>query len=235
MQDHFAAQAIFLEEKSKSLQEASQTRKSVIQTCNTDGSIPWKDIITLIEAYKMTQQLEKTWAGKVLTSDELTQYAKFESSLKTRLSEKDKKSFEQAWANLVEKMRYHLSTDPSSLIRQAIAKESMDMINGLYGAEHANLKVSIWEKGFKKGKMDGEHALSPDIVAWLDKATHAYYQARIYTLLATIEQPDSQSAWMALMQELFGGAVDLEHIAIDQALADPKVSATAKTWLRTLL
>jgi hypothetical protein len=32
-------------------------------------------IIKLIEVYRMTQQLEKTWAGKVLSQEELKQYA----------------------------------------------------------------------------------------------------------------------------------------------------------------
>ena len=67
-------QAKFLKEKAKTLLEASQTLESAIAECSDDKSIEWKTIIKLIEVYKMTQQLEQSWAGKVLTAEELKQY-----------------------------------------------------------------------------------------------------------------------------------------------------------------
>ena len=155
---HFSVQVQFLEEKAKALLDASQALKSVISECRHDESIPWKTIIKVIEVYRMTQQLEKTWAGKVLDPEEIKQYANFETGLKTRFTAHEKKSFEENWADLVEQIRSHLDRDPKSEFGIMIAKQAMDMINDLYGREHANLKHSIWEKGFKKGQMD----LPPD-------------------------------------------------------------------------
>jgi hypothetical protein len=58
------------------------------------------------------------------------------------------------------------------------AKKCMDMVNGLYGKENANLKHVIWNRGFKSGHMDREYFTSPKVVAWLDKAIDAYYRGR---------------------------------------------------------
>ena|ERR1700722_1569426 len=61
--DHFADQSQCLEAKAKTLLEASHTLNKVINDCSHDKYIPWETIIKLIEVYRMTQQLEKTWAG----------------------------------------------------------------------------------------------------------------------------------------------------------------------------
>lgn len=60
--EHFKAQSMFLEEKAKSLVKASQALKSIIAGSSPDKSIPWKNIIKLIEVYNMTQEPDKTWA-----------------------------------------------------------------------------------------------------------------------------------------------------------------------------
>lgn len=76
--EHFSVQAQCLEEKAKTLLEASLTLKQVISDSSQDKSVPWETIIKLIEVYRMTQELEKTWAGKIFNSQELKQYANFE-------------------------------------------------------------------------------------------------------------------------------------------------------------
>ena len=83
--EHFSVQVQFLEEKAKKYATASQALKSIVADVKDDKSIPWETIIQLIKVYRMTEELEKTWAGKVFTPDELKQYAKFESDLKARV------------------------------------------------------------------------------------------------------------------------------------------------------
>ena len=101
MIDHFSAQSRFLEEKAKTLFEASQALKNIISESSHGKSIPWETIIKLIEVYRLTQQLEKTWVGKVLTPQELKEYANFEQELKNRFTESEQKMFEQSWAALI--------------------------------------------------------------------------------------------------------------------------------------
>jgi DNA-binding transcriptional MerR regulator len=91
--DHFLKQAECLEEQAKNLMEASQALKRITAEKSSNKSIPWKTILELIEVYKMTQTLEKTWAGKVFDSQELKDYASFEASLKERFTLEDKKDF----------------------------------------------------------------------------------------------------------------------------------------------
>ena len=87
----------------------------------------------------MTQQLEKTWAGKVLRTDELKEYATFEQGLKTRFTLTEKSAFEQNWANLVNKIKNNLDKDPMSDFGISIGNKCMKLINGLYGKKHAGL------------------------------------------------------------------------------------------------
>ena len=87
--DNFAVQAKLLDEKANTLAEASETLKKLMSNCDRNKSIPWETIIQSIEVYRMTQQLEKSWAGKILSPEELKEYAHFEQELKSRFSEKE--------------------------------------------------------------------------------------------------------------------------------------------------
>lgn len=49
----------------------------------------------------------------------------------------------------------------------------MDWVNNLYGKKFVNLRNAIWEKGFQSGKVEDEYKLTPEIVAWMDKAISA--------------------------------------------------------------
>jgi DNA-binding transcriptional MerR regulator len=86
--EHFSIQSQLLEKKASTLFEASETLKKIISDCNNNKSIPWETIIKLIEVYRMTQQLEKTWAGKALNQEELKQYVNFEQAIKTKFTDK---------------------------------------------------------------------------------------------------------------------------------------------------
>src|SRR5579872_7295330 len=111
MLDQFSVQSRFLEEKAKTMFEASNTLKSILSDCSRDQSIPWESIIKLIEVYRMTQQLEKTWAGKVLNQEELKQYVDFEQGLKNRFTASEQKICEQSWNDIVQEVSASLKTD----------------------------------------------------------------------------------------------------------------------------
>ena len=80
--ENFAMQSKFLQEKANALQEASGILKRITEDCSHKKSIPWENIIQLIEVYQMTQQLEHAWVKEIFTSDELKQYAEFEKEMK---------------------------------------------------------------------------------------------------------------------------------------------------------
>lgn len=232
--DHFVVQSKFLEEKANSLLKASKALKSIIQDCERDKLLPWQKVINLIEVYKMTQQLENTWAGKVLTPEQLTEYAEFEANLKIRFSDNDRISFDKSWSNLISQITQNLNQDPRSEIGTRLAKECMDIINGLYGTKHAELRHNIWHQGYKNGQMDGKHSLKPEIVSWLDIAMDTYYRSQIYAILdqASTNAENLAPKWNSLMEEMFGTSDALKQSVIDAAMTDHRVNVTARKWLQ---
>lgn len=236
--EHFSAQAEFLEEKAKTYSTASQALKSIISDVKDDKSIPWETIINLIEVYRMTQELEKTWAGKVLNQEELKQYANFEAGLNARFTPEDRKNFTHEWLTLIDQVRANIEVDPKSDFAISIAKKIMDHVCGMYGKEHANLRIAIWEKGFRKGKMEDHRALEPEVVEWLDKAIGNYYYGRIYNLLDQLElnaSPEVQQSWNDLINEMFGDSEELKQAFYAEIAAQDELGENAKKWIRQFI
>lgn len=234
---HLRAQAEFLEQKAKKLAEASQTLQGILSKLNTDESIPWETIIKLIEVYHMTQALENSWAGKILNETELKQYAQFEQEKHEKFNKnpKAKSDFLNQKSRLLNLTKESLHTDPKSDISLDIAKQWMDMINGMYGPQNANLKQIVWEKGFKQGKIDDEKAIPQEIIVWLDIAIDTYYRKRMITILSPIKHVRDESpvkAWKDLMEEMCGHSIEMKKSIYEAIFADASTSNIAKDWLR---
>ena len=235
--DHFSAQTQFLEDKAKTLLDASDALKAILSDCERQKSIPWESIIKLIEVYRMTRQLEKTWAGKVLSTNELKEFAHFEQELPKRFNESEEKKRVQEWDNLVSEIEANLNKDPAGEFGIKFGKRCMDWVNNLYGKKYIRLRNAIWEKGFKAGHAADEHGLSPAGVEWLDKAMDAYYRGRIYKILNQVGSHPSNDvlkSWEDLMTEMCGDEPDFKSDLIKAALADGKISQAAKDWLKEI-
>lgn len=234
--DHFTIQSQFLEEKAKTLLDASQTLKKIIAECSHHQSITWRTLINLIEVYQMSQALENKWVSKVLNPDELKAYIRFEQDLKTKFTQDGKDAWEKGWCDIVNQVNANVATDPASAAGMQIGKSCMAWVNKLYGKEHVLLRNAIWEKGFKSGHADvSEHGLSPEAVAWLDRAMDAYYHRQIYSILNNVEQQPQDvilRAWHDLLTEMYGDEEAPKNELIQKALQDEKVSAAAKAWLK---
>jgi hypothetical protein len=229
--DHFSMQAQFLEEKARALLEASQALKSILSKCSDAQLIPWEKIIELIDVYKMTQKLEKTWAGKVFSPEQLKDYAAFEQSLK-QYSQDEKDAYEQAWAKLVSEIEANLDKDPTSVLGIDMGRRCMEMVNRLYGKEWVHLRKAIWEKGFKQGQMDAEHSLSPEVVQWLGKSIGAYYGKRIQEILNLENETAFTNLWQELMEDVHGYEEEPKQVLYQSLLHDNTVNSNAKEWLK---
>jgi DNA-binding transcriptional MerR regulator len=235
---HFSVQAEFLERKAHMLLDASTTLKQIVLDVTDNKSIPWETIIKLIEVYRMTQQLEHSWLKEIFTSDELKQYAAFESELKANATPEQKATFEKNWANLVNEMKSNLETDPASAIGIAIGKKCMDWVNGVYGKKYAHLRTKKFEKGFAEGKGLEEAGLTPEIVAWMDKAMDSYWKDRIYDILNKVGSGISDEAifklWNDVLDDIYGEDNARKKEIYDIVLNDANISEKAKEWLKTL-
>ncbi|MBS0289817.1 MAG: MerR family transcriptional regulator [Proteobacteria bacterium] len=236
--EHFSVQAKLLEQKAKTLLDASNTLKSIISDVVDDKSIPWVTIIKLIEVYRMIQQLEHSWVKEIFTPEELKQYATFETELKTNSTKEQKEAFEKNWANLVDEMKRNLEKEPTSPIGIALGKKCMDWLNQVYGKKYAHLRTKKFEKGFAQGKGLDEVGLTPEIVSWMDKAIDAYWRDRIYSILNQVGSGVSDETifklWKETLDDMYGIDNSRKKEIYDLALADEKVSFKAKEWLQSL-
>lgn len=235
--EHFSVQAKLLEQKANMLLEASNTLKGIISDVSDDKSIPWETIIKLIEVYRMTQQLEKTWAGKVLTQAELAQYVSFEQSLKDRFSANEQKICEQDWDDIVQQVNAHLKADPASDMSIALGKRCMDWVNNLYGKEFAGLRNAIWNKGFKGGHVGSEHNLSSEMIDWLDQAINAFFKEQVYSILNQVGSQSHKAIlnqWEAMLSYFSGNEQNLRNEVFEYVMQDNNISKEAKNWLESL-
>jgi DNA-binding transcriptional MerR regulator len=232
--DNFAVQARLLDEKAKTLAEASLTLSKLISNCDRNKSIPWETIIQSIEVYRMTQQLEKTWAGKIFTPEELKEYAHFEQGLKSRFSETELNSIQQVWGNLVKDVNASLDEDPSSEFGIALGKRCMDWVNAYYGKKHITLRNTIWQKGLKAGLIEHEDALSVESFAWLDQAITAYYTKLVLDILNRVKTASEKQLIKeleALLEDMHGNdrTVNLNLFYI--ILQKDDIAQDAKSWV----
>jgi DNA-binding transcriptional MerR regulator len=231
MIDHFTVQAQFLEEKANSLIAAQKTLQNILSDCRNNKSLSWESIIQTIEVYRMTQELEKTWAGKVLSPEELKQWASFQRELKSRSHEKEE--FENKWCQLVFEINANLKNNPESETAIALAKRCMDMVNSLYGDKYKKLQHIVWKKGFQSG-YGVEYGLSNEAVAWLDKAVYSYHSKRIEDILVQIGKASDSvvsKQWEALLNELCGKDAVLRNEFIQNVIDHPYCTPAMKVWL----
>ncbi len=234
--DHFSVQAQFLEEKAKTLFEASQILKNITSNSGNVKTIPWETIIQSIEVYRLTQRLEKTWAAKIFTAEELKEYAHFQQEL-SRYTESERKSITRGWKDIISQVNAHANHDPTSDIAMEIGKRCVDWANALYGKKYVKMRHIIWEQGLKKGQIDHEDALSPESFAWLNKAIDAYSKNRIYKILSQIKVLSSDivvKQWEELLIELYGDEQALKDEYIKAMIKDDKISKIAKDWLKQI-
>lgn len=234
--EHFSAQTQFLEKKANSLFDASKTLKSIISDVKDDESIPWETIIKLIEVYRMTEQLDHPWVKEIFTSEELKQYAAFEAGFKASTLE-EKADFEKNWSDLIQEMKNNLHLDPQSEKSMHLSEKIMLLINGLYGKKYIHLRTKIFEKGFGEGKGLSEVGLTPELVAWMEKAISAYYEKRIRDVLAKVGKiPSSEvlNLWNTLLDDMYGEDTSRKEMVIQKVMEDEKISEEAKKWLEGL-
>lgn len=229
--DQFKIQSQLLEEKAKTLSEASRTLKRILVE-SSDKSIAWETIIELIEVYRMTQQLEKGWAGKVLTPEELKQYVNLSQELQTRFSPEEKLKSEQEWAAIAKDVESNLDKDPSSPEALKIAERCLKWVFKIYG-NNVKLRMAIWEKGFKGGHAS-EHGLSLAGVEWLDKAFYAYHSEsirNIFKMLDTQSDEEVLKRWNQMLDQMYGDNKMLKDELVQKVLANAQASEKGKRWL----
>lgn len=235
--EHFMAQAKSLEQKANNLIDASNTLRTIIDDVANDKSIPWETVIKSIEVYRMAQKLADAWVKEIFTPDELQQYARFEAECWDPANSEKRAAFEKNWHNLIASITDNLNEDPNSALGIALGGKCMAIVNDLYGTKYAHLRTKKFEKGFGEGKGLTEANLTPEIVAWLDKAIDAYWRDRIYSILDQVgKSPETTvlKLWQKVLMDMYGDDEVRKAEIYDVALADARVSPAAREWLQSL-
>lgn len=230
---HFKAQAQVLEQKATAMAEGARTLRSIIDSVDSDKSIPWEIIIQLIEVYKMTAHLEHGWVKEIFTPDELKQYATFEKEMKAN---NKKAAFEDQWHQLLDELEQNMEENPNSIIGIQFGEKYMAWLNGVYGKKYAHLRTKKWEKGFGEGKGLDDIGLTPKMMSWLEKAIDAYWKDRIHRILKQVgNMPNAAvlTLWNQALDELYGEETSRKKGVYELALKDDQVSHKAKAWLRS--
>ncbi|TAL62690.1 MAG: MerR family transcriptional regulator [Legionella sp.] len=231
---HFAAQAQVLDKQAAAMAAGAKTLRSIVDSVDANQSIPWETIIQLIEVYKMAEHLEHDWVKEIFTPDELTQYVTFEKEMKAA----NKAEFQKQWQQLVDELKQNMKHDPNSIIGIQTGKNYMEWVNGIYGKKYAHLRTKKWEKGFGEGKGLDEIGLTPELMAWLEKALDAYWKDRLYNILAQVGKTPSTTVltlWNKALDDMYGEETPRKYAVYEIALNDEKVSPEAKAWLKALL
>lgn len=234
---NLALQEELLKKKANAMIEASRILGQINKDCSITGSLPWEKIIESIEVYQMTKQLEDNWVKEIFNPEELKQYAEFETKLKANTTAEDKAHFEKNWFALVDEVKSGMQLEPTSPEGIKLGEKFMAWVNNVYGKEYAHLRTKKFEQGFGEGKGLEAHGLTPEIVAWLEKATNAYWKKRVYGLLAQVTNVSDKTLlqkWHALMDEMYGNDDKRKALIIDTLMSDDKVSQVAKQWLQIL-
>ena len=111
----------------------------------------------------------------------------------------------------------------------------MTHVNALYGRDNLNLRTKVWEKGFKEQGMGKNHGLSPEMLAWLEKAVDTYWHQRAYSILnaiGTASTEASKAAWDQLLDDMYGDDTNRKLDAFHVAMNDDKIGDSAKAWLK---
>lgn len=231
---HFDSQIKVLEQRAAALLEASGTLKGILLAVDSTKSIPWETIMQTIEVYKMTEDLEHDWVREIFTTEELKEYAAFEMRMKKNNS---KEVFEKQWQELLALLEKNITKAPESPEGIQLAEQYMAFINGIYGREYAHLRTRKWEKGFGEGKGLEDVGLTPERMAWLEKAMNAYWKKRLFGILekaGTLPDSDLRMLWDQALDEMYGNETARKNAIYDIALQDEHISPAAKKWLKNM-
>ncbi len=235
--ESFVMQAKLLREKGEALLKASDILSRMTSECVENKSISWEQVISSIEVYKMTQNLEHEWVKEVLSREELKEYTEFEQAIKANATPESIAAFEKSWDDLLEEVKQNLDNNPTSANSMELAGRWMEWVNHFYGKKYAHIRTKLFEKGFGEGIGLEEHGITPEILAWIEKALDAYWRARIFTILSQLENVapgEVKKQLDEILDEMYGNENGRKVQVIETLVNETETTPDAKAWLKQL-
>jgi DNA-binding transcriptional MerR regulator len=207
MLEHLQTQQAMLKDQVVHLQNAQAAMDTIILRLKNAASFEWQDLLSLIEGYRMTEALKKTWYGRALNEAQLAEWVAL------------KKQFPKEFA-LQEKLVAQINNkevgDPEGPDGERLMKvflENTQKIKAAIGRVR-KLNADIL-RSIKEGKIS-DTPLTPEGNLWVAKAQLAFYLKRIDRLYQDIadhlhEDPEGAEgkriakSWRDMVEEAFIG------------------------------
>ena len=122
-----------LEQQIASLQLTVSIINRLEEQAHSTGTIPWPDVVTLFEGYRMLDDVTNSWIGRVLSPDQIDQFTK----LKKNFTEQQLHDWKARWNDLIQRINTALDKgliDPKSPTALAFANEWFDTLDEVYGS-----------------------------------------------------------------------------------------------------
>ncbi|MFA6527662.1 MAG: MerR family transcriptional regulator [Candidatus Babeliales bacterium] len=206
IREHLCAQKQMLANQAEHLRQSEDALDVVLQRCATSQSLDWNDLVTLIERYRMSEDMKKTWAGK-LNDEQFKQYLELRQELP-----KEFKVYDEA----VELINSGTLGDPEGPDGQRMVKIFEDLSHKMknLGGRLRILNADLLRSA-KEGKLS-QFPMTPEGGVWVAKASLAYhlkrcndsYQDIVQNLSADPEGPVGKriaAEWRNHVSEAFTG------------------------------
>lgn len=183
--EQLLVQMDLLKSQSDHLAIAQKAIKEVLRRLPDTGLPDWSDLISLIEGYRMAEEIKKRWVAEVTNQQQLQKQTGV-------YQQQYPKEFE-AWGKLIERINEMSLGDPDSAEGEHAVKAFMDIAK--------NTKQSLGEqpqlnadalRSVKEGKFPQSSfsymSLNPEGTVWIAKASAAYWLRRWESLYQDIDK-----------------------------------------------
>lgn len=224
---HLQAQQLVLKEQSIHLQQVNDVLGDILKRLSPSEIPNWNDLITLIERYRMTNnlrdKLKKTWPGQKLSETQFEEYLALYEQFPEEFAAKDK---------IIEQVNNNELGDPDGPEAERAVCFMNDLARKMKKlfTQQVKLNSSLLES-VQSGKLS-QLQFTPEAILWFSRATLFYWLKRWNTLSDSIVEnlksdPEGKVGkkialeWTGLLDEYFsiGSRPFLTGIMLWQDLA----------------
>lgn len=206
---HLQAQQQVIKEQSMHLQQVNDVLSHILKSLSPSETPDWNDLITLIERYRMTEnlreKLKKTWAGKELSESQFEEYLVIYEQFPEDFAARDK---------IIDQINNKELGDPMGPDGERVARFMYDLAKKMKEIFSKQLKFgSSLLQSMKAGKLS-QLQITPEGAIWISQATISFWLKRWNALYEEIlknlkSDPESKTgkkiaeAWTGLIDEYF--------------------------------
>jgi len=206
---HLQAQQQVLKEQSIHLQQVNDALGDILKRLSPSGTPDWNDLITLIERYRMTEnlrnKLKTTWAGRELSESQFEEYLSIYEQFPKEFAAKDK---------IVEQINNKELGDPTGPDGERVALFMHDLSKKMKELFSKQVKFSSsLLESMQSGKLS-QLQVTPEGAMWLSRAIISFWLKRWNALYDAIVEnlksdPEGKTGkkiageWTGLIDEYF--------------------------------